>query len=268
VEVWIQFGRGPLFAASFAIMVLGLARILALSGIGVVEAYKKSWDRILPWRDVARQSIGWMLPLGRLWRCRPVYSTISFLFHIGLLLVPLFAAAHVQLWRRSVGFAWRAIPGSLADVLTILTLVAGVGLILGRVGSSAARGLSRAQDYFWPILLLIPFATGYACVHAALSAKTYQELMLLHVYAADLIMLLIPFTKIAHCVLAPISQIVTAVAWKFPPGAGDKVAATLGYADRPTWMPKSRLEQPTSPLAPAVASTTQPQVEAVAAKQE
>jgi nitrate reductase gamma subunit len=268
VEVWIQFGRGPLFAASFAIMVLGLARILALSGIGVVEAYKKSWDRILPWRDVARQSIGWMLPLGRLWRCRPVYSTISFLFHIGLLLVPLFAAAHVQLWRRSVGFAWRAIPGSLADVLTILTLVAGVGLILGRVGSSAARGLSRAQDYFWPILLLIPFATGYACVHAALSAKTYQELMLLHVYAADLIMLLIPFTKIAHCVLAPISQIVTAVAWKFPPGAGDKVAATLGYADRPTWMPKSRLEQSTSPLAPAVASTTQPQVEAVAAKQE
>ena len=30
--------------------------------------------------------------------------------------------------------------------------------------------------------------------------------MLLHVYSADLIMLLIPFTKIAHCVLAPLSQ--------------------------------------------------------------
>ena len=57
--------------------------------------------------------------------------------------------------------------------------------------------------------------------------------MLLHVYAADLILVMIPFTKIAHCVLAPLSQIVTAVAWKFPAGAGDRVAATLGYAGRP-----------------------------------
>jgi len=72
--------------------------------------------------------------------------------------------------------------------------------------------------------------------------KTYQSLMLVHVYSANLIMLLIPFTKIAHCVLAPLSQLVTAIAWKFPAGAGDRVAATLGYADRPTWLPKARLE--------------------------
>ncbi len=66
-----------------------------------------------------------------------------------------------------------------------------------------------------------------------MAPAAYQSLMLLHVYSADLIMLLIPFTKIAHCVLAPLSQVVTAMAWKFPAGAGDRVAATLGYADRP-----------------------------------
>ena len=64
--------------------------------------------------------------------------------------------------------------------------------------------------------------------------------MLLHVYSADLIMLMIPFTKIAHCVLAPLSQTVTAVAWKFVPGAGERVAATLGYADRPIWAEQAR----------------------------
>lgn len=71
--------------------------------------------------------------------------------------------------------------------------------------------------------------------------------MLLHVYPADLIMLLIPFTKLGHCVLAPLSQTVTALAWKFPAGAGDRVAATLGYADRPSWVAKGRLEQPAAP---------------------
>ena len=55
---------------------------------------------------------------------------------------------------------------------------------------------------------------------------------------------MIPFTKLAHCVLAPLSQAVTAVAWKFPPGAGDRVAATLGYADRPSWVPGARLAAP------------------------
>ncbi len=92
--------------------------------------------------------------------------------------------------------------------------------------------------------------------------------MLLHVYAAALIMLLIPFTKIAHCVLTPLSQIVTAVAWKFPPGAGDRVAATLGYADCPSWLPKARLTKAGHVPAPVAASTTTARQAIQIAKQE
>jgi hypothetical protein len=89
--------------------------------------------------------------------------------------------------------------------------------------------------------LVIPFVTGYICSNALIGPKAYQSMMLVHVYSADLILILIPFTKIAHCVLMPLSQLVTAVSWKFVPGAGAKVAATLGYADRPVWTEKSRL---------------------------
>lgn len=268
MEFWLQLGRGPLFAAAFALMLLGLARILVLTGVGIVEAYRRSWDRIVNWKEVRHQSLHWLAPVARLWRSRPIYSSLSLLFHAGLLLVPLFAAAHVLLWRRSIGFGWRAMPQSAADALTILALVTGGSLLLGRVGSAAARRISRPQEYFWLVLLLVPFATGYVCSHAALSAKTYQALMLLHVYSADLILALIPFTKIAHCVLAPLSQIVTAVAWKFPPGAGDRVAATLGYADRQSWIPKARLEGPATVLPPAVASTMKQPVRVALVKQE
>jgi nitrate reductase gamma subunit len=268
VEFWIQFGRGPLFAAAFALMVLGVARILLLTVVGIVEAYRRSWDRIINWKEVARQSVHWMVPVARLWRTRPVYSTLSLLFHAGLLLVPLFAAAHVLLWRRSVGFAWKAMPQGITDGLTLVALVAGAALLLGRVGSSAARSISRPQEYFWLLLLLVPFATGFACSHAALSPKAYQRLMLLHVYAADLIMALIPFTKIAHCVLTPLSQVVTAVAWKFPLGAGDRVAATLGYADCPSWMPKARLEKVVHTVTPRAASTPMQRAEAKVVPQE
>jgi nitrate reductase gamma subunit len=256
VESWVQFGRGPLFALAFSLMLLGIGRILVLTAIGVAEAYGRSWDRIVNWKDVLVQTVNWLFPVARLWRKRPVYSTVSVLFHAGLIMVPLFAAAHVLLWRRSVGFAWGALPQPVSDVLSIVTLAAGLGLIIGRVASSAARKLSGLQEYFWPILLLVPFATGFICSHTSLSPRAYQDLMFLHVYSADLIIALIPFTKIAHCILAPISHVVTAVAWKFPPGAGERVIATLGYADRPTWMPKSRLGAPV-PTTPA-ASTAVP----------
>jgi len=244
VEAWIEFGRGPLFRLAFALMVLGLMRIFILTIVGIVEAYRRNPDRIVPWKEVARQTMGWLAPLGRLWKKRPGYSLISAAFHAGLLLVPAFLAAHILLWRRSTGLSWPAIPQSLADALTLLTIGAGLALFLGRACAGSSRALSRAQDYLWPLLLGVPFATGYACSHAALSPAAYQAFMLLHIYSAVLILALIPFTRIAHCVLQPLSQVVTAVSWKFVPGAGGKVAATLGYADRPSWVENARSAAP------------------------
>lgn len=241
MEVWIEFGRGPLFRLCFSLMILGLLRILVLTAIGIVESYGRNPDKIVSWKGIVKQTLGWLAPLGRLWNKRPVYSSISVLFHAGLLLVPFFLAAHVLLWKRSVGFAWPALPQPAADWLTLLVIASALGLILGRAAHSGARSLSRFQDYTWLVLLAVPFATGYLCANAAVGPKSYQNVMLLHVYSADLVMAMIPFTKIAHCVLAPLSQLVTGIAWKFPAGAGDRVAATLGYADRPSWAPRARV---------------------------
>jgi nitrate reductase gamma subunit len=240
VEAWIEFGRGPLFRLTFSLLVLGLLRLLALSLIGIAEAYRRSSDRIVPWRDVIRQMLGWLLPWRRLWNGRPLYSAISLVWHLGLLSLPLFLSAHVLLWRRSLGLGWPALPQGLADGLTLLTIAGGLALFLGRVLHRGARALSRPQDHAWPLVLTLPFLTGYLCTNAALTPAAYQTSMLVHVYSADLIMALIPFTKVAHCVLEPLSQVVTAVSWKLVPGAGSRVTATLGYADRPSWLEGAR----------------------------
>jgi nitrate reductase gamma subunit len=242
VESWIDFGRGPLFRLAFSIMLLGLLRAVVLTLTGLEQAYRKNMDRIVPWREVFRQTAAWMFPVSRFWRRRPFYGTVSFLFHVGLLVVPFFFASHVLLWRRSAGFSWPGIAAGSANWLTLMVIVAGAGLLGGRIFHPGARSISHFQDYAWLLLLLVPFVTGYVCVNLRVGPGAYQSMMLLHVYSADFIMLMIPFTKMAHCVLAPLSQAVTAVAWKFPPGAGDRVATTLGYGQRPSWVEKSRLE--------------------------
>ncbi len=241
MEAWIEFGRGPLFRLTFGLMVLGLLRIFALTLWGLHEAYHSNPDKIINWRELFRQAIGWLIPIGRLCRKRPIYSLVSFLFHIGLILVPLFYSAHVLLWKRSVGISWFDLPQGLADLLTVLTIVTGIGLFLGRVFHRGARSISRGQDVLWPPLLVIPFITGFICANGDVVPATYQFLMLLHVYSADLIMVMIPFTKVAHCVLMPLSQFVTGLGWKFRCGAGDQVIDTLGYHERPTWVEKPRL---------------------------
>jgi nitrate reductase gamma subunit len=243
LDAWLDFGRGPLFRLCFILMILGLGRIFVLTIIGLVENYRRNPDKIIPYKELINKTFAWLLPVNRLWTKRPLYSTVSFAFHVGLILVPLFYGAHVLLWKNSVGFAWFSLSETWADVLTLVVIAGGVILFLMRSLYAPARALSRKQDYVWPLLLVVPFITGYICAHNGISPAGYQWMMLIHIYSANLIMVMIPFTKIAHCVLLPLSQLVTGFSWKFPAGAGDKVIEALGYHDRPTWIEQPRVNQ-------------------------
>ncbi len=235
MEAWIEFGRGPLFRICFAIMILGLLRAVALSLFGMIEALHRAGDHVVPWGDLWKKTFSWLIPIKNLFTKRPVYSVISFVWHIGLILVPLFLTAHVLLfWNNSVGVTWwPTLPQNIADTLTLVAIIAGSLLWFGRVLNRNARFLSRPQDIMWPPLLTVTFLTGYLCAATELAASSYQVSMLIHIYTANTIMILIPFTKVAHCVLMPMSQFVSAIGWKFPRGAGKKVAKTLGREGMP-----------------------------------
>ena len=147
--------------------------------------------------------------------------------------MPLFLFAHVELWRGVLGFGWPALPKVWADWLTLITIAAAIALLIGRIASSASRFISRKQDFLWPVLLIIPFASGYVCANMAVTPKIYQFLMLLHILSANVIFVLMPFTKIAHCVLMPLSHFISALAWKFPPDTDDDICTTLGKKGAP-----------------------------------
>ena len=51
--------------------------------------------------------------------------------------------------------------------------------------------------------------------------------MLVHTLSGNLMLLLMPFTKLAHAVLFPFERVSSEVFWRFPAGAGDRVADAL-----------------------------------------
>lgn len=233
MEDLLEFAKGPLFRLCFAIMILGLIRVLVLDLLSIIKAYRKAGDKKIPWLKVISRGLGWLFPINKVYRNRPVYSIFSIIFHIGLLLVPVFLLAHIQLWESSIGISWPALTYEWAYALTIITIICGLALLIGRTLNKTSSFLSRKQDFLWPVLLLIPFVTGFLCAHLSVNPGVYNASMLVHVLAGNLIFLLIPFTKIAHCVLMPLSQIVCAVAWKFPPDTDEKITTTLNKKGAP-----------------------------------
>mgnify|MGYP000665194020 CR=1 FL=1 len=57
--------------------------------------------------------------------------------------------------------------------------------------------------------------------------------MLTHLLLGNLALILTPMTKIVHCVLGPLTQLLSEVAWHFPADSGRRVAAVLGKENEP-----------------------------------
>ena len=233
MEGFLAFAKGPLFRLTFALMVLGLLRVFMLDIWGIIEAYRKSADKNIPWGLTVSRTLEWIIPLKRLFHNRPVYSVISIFFHIGLIITPLFLYAHVALWREGLGFGWFTLSKGAADVLTVVAVVTALLLFIGRLANEASRSISRKQDILWPLVLSLPFVTGFICANGAVSAAAYQWFMLVHILSAELVFVLIPFTKIAHCVLQPLGAVIGMIAWRFPEETDETVCTTLNKKGAP-----------------------------------
>lgn len=223
----LEFIRGPLFAATFAFMVLGLLRRVVLQATQLRASLRRLLGPELRIWDNLRRFMEWLVPVKHIYRNRWLLSGASFLFHVGLLIVPLFLAAHVALWGRGIGLSWPALPPLLADLATLTVIAAGLVLLGYRLFDAGARELSSASDYLLLLALLVPFVSGWLALHPAMSPFSYKAVMLVHVLGAELVFVLLPTTKLAHCVLFPFVRVSSDVFWKMPPGAGDLVAREL-----------------------------------------
>jgi nitrate reductase gamma subunit len=223
----LEFAMGPLFRATLLLMVLGLARLVLLRTVAIIRARRRTPPRPLPWGQVAASMVDWLVPVRHVMRTSPFFNAVSILYHVGLIVTPLFLVSHIVLIEASTGIAWPAIGVAVADVMTIGTLVATAILLGFRIFHRPSREMSSWSDYLLLLLLAIPFVSGIMAAHPGGAPFRYESMMLVHVLSAQLVFVLIPFTKLAHFVMFPLDRLASHVFWGFVPGAGEKVAETL-----------------------------------------
>jgi nitrate reductase gamma subunit len=208
-------------------MVLGLARHVVVTVSEVRRMLRQAGDKDVAYRRVLLATVKWLFPVTR-FRQRVLYSVTTLTFHVAVIVVPIFLAGHIALVQAGIGVSWPGIPHEAADVLTIIAVVTALLLIAQRVLARDSRSLSRFQDYALPIAVAAPFVSGFLVVHTAWNPFPFDATLLVHVLTADALLVLIPVTKLSHIVLLPAAQLVSELAWHFPPDAGERVGMQLG----------------------------------------
>lgn len=192
-----EFFSGPMLWIAFSFFLFGLA-----ANIISTFTLSRSKDRIFYNHANAvwgiKSVLIWLLPLGSVsMRRQPFFTLIGFMFHISLITVPLFLNAHNILWDEKFGISLWSIPDSISDILTIACILSGIFLLLRRAVKREVRILTEKRDYALIIITLLPFITGFLAYR---QWGDYETILLLHIVTAEILLIIIPFTKLSHMI--------------------------------------------------------------------
>jgi nitrate reductase gamma subunit len=206
-------------------MVLGLFRLVIIQVYSLILR-KGRRLRNAPWKKILTDASTWVIPVRHLISGTRVFSIVSYLFHIGILAVPILLMDHIALWENFLGVNLPAIGRGLGDVLTLFTMVCIVLLFGYRLFMPRLRSMSMFMDYVLLGMIFLPFASGYLASHPNANPFPWNVMMLIHILSAEALFIAVPFTKLSHIVLFFFDR-VSQLHWQLRPGAGDKVAEVL-----------------------------------------
>jgi nitrate reductase gamma subunit len=125
-------------------------------------------------------------------------TIVFFVFHIGVVAVPLFLLAHNLFLKEKLGFSFFTLHPPAADIMSWAVVIAAVVLLLRRLALPEVRILTTFQDYFILGATTAPFVTGLICRYEPVN---YDFWLLVHIAAGEILLILIPFTKLSHAAL-------------------------------------------------------------------
>ena len=192
-----EFVRGPMAWAAFSVSIgATLLRLIILMGRA------KRIQRMHPakslrggFKSIARG----LLPLGLgAMRQQPVLGAVTFVFHLCVLITPVFLLAHIVLVYESWQVQWFSLPDLAADAMTVIVIACTLYFAARRLLRAEVRAVTDFSD--WALLIVVNgiFLTGLLAYH---HWGPYRPLLITHILLGEALLLMIPFTKVMHMVL-------------------------------------------------------------------
>jgi nitrate reductase gamma subunit len=197
--------RGPLLWLAFGVFFGGMmVRIVLFFQLS--QKKDKPIYRFFSWKWLWLSIFHWIVPLNETAKKNPSTTVVGFIFHFCLLVTPLFLLAHGVLWYESWEISWWSLPETVADYMTLITIGCGIFLALRRLLLPYVRVVTTTADYVLLGVTLAPFVTGYLAYHQYFD---YQTVIILHMFFGELMLVVIPFTKLSHFLMFFFSRAIT-----------------------------------------------------------
>lgn len=191
----LTFARGSALNWALIIFAAGVVlRLFEIFGLGrkVDLAQPRTDSPGSGWRTMFTRS----LPPQGLLKRDPVTYIGGYVFHLGLLATIFFFAPHIEFIRDLFGIGWPNLPSALIDASAVAAIAALLVLLAHRLTNPVKRMLSGYGDYLAWALTLLPLLTGYLAYHHLLFE--YTLMFALHLFSVELLLVLLPFTKLFH----------------------------------------------------------------------
>jgi nitrate reductase gamma subunit len=193
-----QFVTGPLAWIAFGIFLVGMI-IKVVSLFYLARKKDKVVFNHFSWRWSLKSIVFWLIPFGsRSMREKPVFTAISFAFHICLLTSPIFLLAHNLILEERWGIRFWSLPETVTDVMTVVVIVTVVFLILRRISLPDVRIVTTLYDYLLLTITVTPFITGFIAYH---QFPNYKFWLIVHIVSGEIMLISIPFTRLSHIFL-------------------------------------------------------------------
>jgi hypothetical protein len=197
------FVEGPLLWVAFLTFIIG-----SLVRVAIFFSLSRKRDKVIyqyfSWKYVLATYARWVLPINKDVIKDPVFTILAYIFHICLIVLPIWLAGHINLWEESrFEWYWTPIPDGVADWMTLIFLGIALFFLLRRIISADIRLISTVSDYLLLLVTALPFLTGYFLTHGTLDSISFlgENMQLFHMLSAELMLILIPFTKLSHFIL-------------------------------------------------------------------
>lgn len=213
------FARGPALWTSVLVLVAGtvwrvwgIFRRPAKADLSEPRSTRfaaGAWRMIL-WR---------MIPKREFRSSATLETSNAYLYHIGLAVIVFGYLPHIAFVERLSGLFWPPLPAAIVYFAMAVTFVSLLIALMYRLTDPVLRLISSFDDYFSWFIVFLPLATGMAVLNepfapgAAPSEPLDPLPLALHLLSVELLVVWLPFGKLAHSFLVFISRGMTGAAF-------------------------------------------------------
>jgi len=187
--------RGPLVWIAFLVFIGG--SIYQVRNLILLAKKEKVVYPYMSLKFTLRSLFHWLMPFASVnWRRHPVITIVTFIFHIGIVILPIFVLGHIVLIKESWGIRWWNISEGWGDILTLFVIGGSIFFFLRRIFAPEVRFVTFYSDYLILAVTFMPFLTGFLAYHQLLLPN--KTMVILHMLFGEIMLISVPFTRIIH----------------------------------------------------------------------